>query len=476
MLFTSLEFLLLLPPTVLLFWVLPVRYRAFWLMLVSLVFYGSFGLGNLGYLAVVAVLTLGAGQAMARSRTVWARRLALTLGLVAVLGLLVFLKFYDAVAEATPGLPAFGLSAPAGFSFYAFMAASLLIDRYRPATEGPQPFRDVLYLAWFPKILAGPITRAEDFLFELKRNRKAHAALFALGVQLILWGLVKKVVVADNLAPFVDRTYAIPGYAVPIELIIATYFFAFQIYCDFSGYTDIARGVSFLFGIRLAENFRRPYFANSIGDFWSGRWHITLARWFRDYLYIPLGGSRRGTLRLYLNVMVVFLISGLWHAGLGYGVGWGFVIWGALNGAYLWGERALTPVGNALRRGVTGRVPRVIGRVGASFLVFHLVLVSWVFFRAGSLADGWTVLTRVWAALPELPALVLRYPFTFEHAFLACLILGLLAVELFDERRPVWRRLARLPRAVRWSAVYACLFALLLLGRWQSETFVYMQF
>lgn len=294
MLFTSLEFLLLLPLTVLLFWVLPVRYRAFWLMLVSLVFYGSFGLGNLGYLAVVAVLTLGAGQAMARSRTVWARRLALTLGLVAILGLLVFLKFYDAVAEATPGLPAFGLSAPAGFSFYAFMAASLLIDRYRPATEGPQPFRDVLYLAWFPKILAGPITRAEDFLFELKRNRKAHAALFALGVQLILWGLVKKVVVADNLAPFVDRTYAIPGYAVPIELIIATYFFAFQIYCDFSGYTDIARGVSFLFGIRLAENFRRPYFANSIGDFWSGRWHITLARWFRDYLYIPLGGSREG--------------------------------------------------------------------------------------------------------------------------------------------------------------------------------------
>jgi len=476
MLFTSLEFLLFLPLAVLLFWALPTRYRLFWLMLASLVFYGSFGLGNLGYLAGVAVLTFGAGEAMARSRTVWARRLALTLGLFTILGLLVFLKFYDAVAEAIPGLPAFGLSAPAGFSFYAFMAASLLIDRYHLVGTKPRPFRDVLYLAWFPKILAGPITRAGDFLFELKRNRKAHAALFALGVQLILWGLVKKVVVADNLAPFVDRTYAIPAYAVPMELIVATYFFAFQIYCDFSGYTDIARGVSFLFGIRLAENFRRPYFARSIGEFWSGRWHISLAQWFRDYVYIPLGGSRKGPLRLYLNIMFVFLISGLWHAGLGYGVGWGFVIWGALNGAYLWGERALIPVGNALRRGCTWRVPRVIGRVGASFLVFHLVLVSWVFFRAGSLDDGWTVLTRVLAALPELPALLLRYPFTAEHAFLASLILGLLAIELFDERRPVWRRLARLPKAVRWGALYACLFVLLLLGRWQSETFVYMQF
>ena len=356
------------------------------------------------------------------------------------------------------------------------MAASLLIDRYRLTSAKPDAFRDALYLAWFPKILAGPITRAGDFLFELKRNRKAHAALFALGVQLILWGLVKKVVVADNLAPFVDRTYAIPAYAVPIELIIATYFFAFQIYCDFSGYTDIARGVSFLFGIRLAENFRRPYFARSVGEFWSGRWHITLAQWFRDYLYIPLGGSRKGQLRLYLNIMLVFLISGLWHAGLGYGVGWGFVVWGALNGAYLWGERALAPVGAVLRRGITGRVPQAMGRVAASVLVFHLVLVSWVFFRAASLGDGWTVLTRVWAALPEVPAILLRYPFTAEHAFLASLIVGLLVVELLDERRSVWRRLARLPKAVRWGAIYACLFALLLLGRWQSETFVYMQF
>ena len=452
MLFTSLEFLLFLPLAVLAFWGLPARLRLYWLMLASLIFYGSFGPENLGYLAVVAALTFGAGTAMARSATDRSRRLALA------------------------ALPVLGLSAPAGFSFYSFMAASLLIDRYRTAGASPGPFQDALYLAWFPKLLAGPIMRAGDFLFELKRNRTAHMGLFVLGGQLILWGLVKKVVVADNLAPFVDQTYAIPAYAVPMELIIASYFFAFQIYCDFSGYTDIARGVSFLFGIRMPENFRRPYFAGSISEFWSRRWHITLARWFRDYVYIPLGGSRQGSLRLYLNVMVVFVISGLWHAGLGYGVGWGFVVWGALNGAYVWAERALSPVGAVLRRWCPGRVPRAIGRVAASVLVFHLILVSWVFFRAASFGDGWTVIVRIWAALPELPSLILRYPFTPQHAFLASLILGLLIIELFDERRPIWRRLARLPRPIRWGAIYLCLFALLFLGRWQSETFVYMQF
>ncbi|SIT03365.1 D-alanyl-lipoteichoic acid acyltransferase DltB, MBOAT superfamily [Roseivivax lentus] len=476
MLFTSLEFLLFLPVAVALFWVLPGGLRLHWLMLASLVFYASFGIGNLAYLAAVAGLTLAASAAIRRAQNRRTRRLALSLGLTAVLGLLVFLKFYDPIAAATGALPASGLRNPAGFSFYAFMAASLLIDRYRRPAPGATPYRDGLYLAWFPKILAGPITRAGDFLFEIRRNRRAHAALFVLGAQLILWGLLKKVVVADNLAPFVDRTYAIPAYAVPMELMIASYFFAFQIYCDFSGYTDIARGVSFLFGIRLAENFRRPYFARSVGEFWSERWHITLAHWFRDYLYIPLGGSRVGRPRFYLNIMVVFVISGLWHAGLGYGVGWGFLVWGALNGAYIWGERALAPLGAALRRHAKGWFARAIGRCLAALVVFHLVLISWVFFRAASLSDGWTVLTRIFAALPELPALLLRYPFTAEHAFLACLILGLLVIEFLDERRPLWRRLARMPRPLRWGAVYAGIFALLLLGRWQSEAFVYMQF
>ena len=150
-----------------------------------------------------------------------------------------------------------------------------------------------------------------------------------LGAQLIGWGLVKKVVIADNLAPFVDRIFGIAAFASPVDLLISVYFFAFQIYCDFSGYTDIAIGVSLLFGLELMENFRRPYLSRSTAEFWGERWHISLGRWFRDYLYIPLGGSRAGPVRRYLNLMLVFIASGLWHAGLGYGVGWTFLVWGA---------------------------------------------------------------------------------------------------------------------------------------------------
>lgn len=477
MLFNSLEFLVSLPLAVVLFYVLPTRWRLAWLMLASLVFYGSFGWRNLAWLAVVVAIAVSAGQVLSRSSNPGLRRLCLIAGLVAILGLLVILKFYEAVAGAVSWLPAMGLSAPAGFSFYAFMATSLLIDRYRePPAETPPAFRDALYLAWFPKILAGPIERSGRFLSELAERRTPSTALLLLGIQLIVWGLFKKVVVADNLAPYVDRIYEIPAYAPPLELLIATYFFAFQIYCDFSGYTDMAIGTSLLFGIQLSENFRRPYFSASVSSFWSERWHISLARWFRDYLFIPLGGSRAGAIRLYANLMIVFAVSGLWHAGLGYGVSWGFLVWGALNGFYVWGERLLRPLGQAGAQ----RFPLISQSLGlriiAALAVFHLVLVSWIFFRADSLADGLTIVTRIWAAAPELPALVSVFPFSAEHIFLASLIVVLLFIEIFQEVKPFSEWLEEMPVWMRWGAWYACLFAVLILGRWQSQAFVYMQF
>jgi len=322
MLFTSLEFLLFLPVAVLLFWWLPARLRLPWLLLASLGFYASFAIENLAYLAAVAVIALTAGRYLAKPDAA-RRRLALWAGVLAVLGLMGALKYYAPLAESVAWLPQTGLRAPAGFSFYAFTAIALLIDRYRTPAEVSASIRqDMLYLAWFPKLLAGPIERIAPFTAELARRAPMKPVHFAMGGQLFLWGLVKKVVVADNLAPFVDRVYAIPEYAVPLELIIATYFFAFQIYCDFSGYTDMARGASQLFGIRLSENFRRSYFAHSISEFWSRRWHISLAGWFRDYLYYPFISDSRTAVRMYLGLMIVFLVSGIWHAGLGYGIGW----------------------------------------------------------------------------------------------------------------------------------------------------------
>jgi D-alanyl-lipoteichoic acid acyltransferase DltB (MBOAT superfamily) len=476
MLFTSLEFLLFLPVAVILFWWLPARWRLPWLLLASLAFYASFGVANLAYFGAVAVIALAAGRLLARAEL--RHRLAvLWAGILLILGLMGALKYYDPIVEDYAWLPQLGLSAPAGFSFYAFTAIALLIDRYRTPVETSASSRqDFLLLAWFPKILAGPIERVTPFTEELSRRAPMKPVHFALGGQLFLWGLVKKVVVADNLAPFVDRAYAIPGYAVPLELLIASYFFAFQIYCDFSGYTDMARGASQLFGIRLSENFRRSYFAHSISEFWSRRWHISLANWFRDYLYYPILGKSRTALRMYLGLMIVFMASGIWHAGLGYGIGWGFLAWGILNGLYLWVERALSPVRRGIRTRLRGSGVAGFYRFLTTLLVFHLVLVSWVFFRAGNLPDGLTVLSRIWWALPDLPGLLVRYPFTPEHAFLASLIVGLLAIELVMESKRRRQRLARAPRPIRWIAIYAGLFSLLLLGRWQGEAFVYMQF
>lgn len=476
MLFTSLEFLLVLPVAVLLFWWLPARWRLPWLLVASLGFYGSFGILNLAYLGAVVLIALAAGRYLSVPRAP-RRGLVLASGVLAILGLMAALKYYDPLVAGIAWVPQLGLSAPAGFSFYAFTAIALLIDRYRMPDEVMANARqDILYLAWFPKLLAGPIERIGPFTAELARRAPMKPAHFALGGQLFLWGLVKKVVVADNLAPFVDRAYAIPAYAVPLELVIATYFFAFQIYCDFSGYTDMARGVSQLFGIRLSENFRRSYFAQSISEFWSRRWHISLADWFRDYLYYPLIGQSRTTVRMYLGLMVVFMVSGIWHAGLGYGIGWGFLAWGALNGLFLCTERALSPARRRLRGRLKGTLAGAIHGLVASLLVFHLVLISWIFFRASELDDGITVITRIWTELPALPGLILRYPFSAEHGFLAALIAGLLTIEWVMERKSLRTRLARAPRLLRWGAIYAGLFALLFLGRWQGEAFVYMQF
>lgn len=476
MLFNSLDYLLFLPAVAILFHLVPAPARLPVMLTASLLFYAGYGVTHLLALGAVALIALGAGRFLLRPEA-GLRHLAFWGGTAAILGLMYGLKYHDPVAGALPLLPLIGAEAPAGFSFYAFTAIALLADRYRqPRESRASAGTDLLFLAWFPKILAGPIERVQPFSARLDKPPRLDPALLASAGQLILWGLVKKVVVADNLAPFVDRTYAIPDYAVPLELTLATYAFAFQIYCDFSGYTDIARGSSRLFGIELNENFRRSYFATSIGEFWSRRWHVSLSDWFRDFVYYPFVNESTSALRMYLGLMLVFLISGLWHAGLGYGFGWGFLVWGGLNGCYLWGERGLRPWRRRLNRRWKGTWKGQLHGALAGMLVFHLVLVSWVFFRGGEVGDAFTILRRIAAALPEMPALLGKYPFTPEHGFLAALVAGLLTVEAVQERPKLRARIVAAPRALRWAGWYGAALALIVLGRWQGEAFVYMQF
>ena len=487
MLFTSFNFLLFLIAAVAVHALLPARWRWAWLLLASYGFYAAGNPAALAYLAVTTALIYACGWGMERAAGRAGRVAWLSAGAVLLLGGLAALKYYDFVAgqlEAlgaalTGGLrlPRLGVRSPAGLSFYVFSAVSYLADAYRGrVSKGHRSGGLALYVAFFPKILAGPIERATAFLPQLAGRLRPDAGQVVSGLQLIVWGLFKKAVIADNLAPLVDHAFSIAAFAPPVELVLGVYAFAFQIYCDFSGYTDIAIGVSRLFGIGLMENFRRPYLSGSTGEFWGNRWHISLAWWFRDYLYIPLGGSRAGWVRRYLNVMIVFAVSGLWHAGLGYGVGWTFLVWGALNGLYLWAETALAPLGGWLGR----RLPRAKGSAALAVLralvTFHLVLASWVFFRASSIGQALLVLRRIGRGLGQVLAAVGRYPFTADQYLAVGLIVLLLAIEIVDERRSIWERLGAAPVALRWGAYYVALFALLLLGRWQAHEFIYMQF
>ena len=490
MLFNSLGFFLFLPVVLVVFWKLSEQWRWQWLLLASYGFYASFSPFNLLYLGPLTIVTLLLGQALSREVSDRKRQFLLAAGLVFTIGSLIVFKFYDFLAgeierlmlawrpSTSPiVLPRLRVTAPAGYSFFAFMAASYLIDTYRRKIETKPRIQDVaLYIAYFPKILAGPIERATSFLPQMKACGVIDAALFTQGLQLIGLGLVKKVVIADNLAPFVDKTFKIAAYASPIDLLMSVYFFAFQIYCDFSGYTDIAIGVSLLFGIRLMENFRRPYLAKSTTEFWSQRWHISLSRWFRDYLYIPLSGSKAGEFRRYVNIMLVFVVSGLWHAGLGYGVGWTFLVWGALNGAYQWASFATRPVRDLLTEKMPAVSASLALRIARIFVTFHLILLGWIFFRAQSINEALLVIGKIWSALPGMPALAARYPFTNEQLLGVLMILLLLVFEILDERRSIWDRLSRAPIALRWAAYYAGIFSLLILGRWQAKEFIYMQF
>jgi len=489
MLFNSLSFFVFLPAVLVVFAALPVRMRWVGLLLASYLFYAASSPFNLVYLGAVTCIVYACGWGLAQAEKLLARRLWLTVGLIIILGALIAFKFYDFAAGELErliaaqigagqfSLPRLGVATPVGYSFYAFMAASYLIDAYRGRLSSPEhPGHTALYLAWFPKILAGPIERATNFLPQIDHRLRMEPETFTLGLQLIGWGLVKKVVIADNLAPLVDRNFQIAAFASPVELLTSVYFFAFQIYCDFSGYTDIAIGVSLLFGIKLMENFRRPYLARSTAEFWGSRWHISLGHWFRDYLYIPLGGSQKGWVRRYVNLMTVFIVSGLWHAGLGYGVGWTFLVWGALNGFYQWVEIATAP----LRNWLAERLPLLAGSMALTILrvliTFHLIAVAWVFFRAKTLNDALLILKKIWLALPTLPGLLPNYPFTSEHALGAGLIAVLILFELLDERRPVFQRLSAAPVWLRWASYYAGIFGLLILGRWQLSEFIYMQF
>jgi alginate O-acetyltransferase complex protein AlgI len=480
MLFNTLQFLIFFPIVVCLYFA--VLYRLRWALLLAASYY-FYMCWKAEYLILILASTLIdyiAGLCMGRHTERAPRRKYLILSLAVNLGLLFSFKywnFFSASLRATlEGLnifydvPSFDILLPVGISFYTFQTLSYTIDVYR-GDKKPEKHLGIfaLYVAFFPQLVAGPIERSTHLLPQFWKKHDFDYQRVRSGLLLMLWGLFKKIVIADRLAVYVNHVYNSPGDFTGAPMILATYFFTFQIYCDFSGYSDIAIGAARVMGFDLMTNFNRPYFATSIRDFWK-RWHISLTTWFRDYLYIPLGGNRAGRWRWFFNLYIVFLLSGLWH-----GANWTFLVWGALHGLYLIFAILTSDLRKRLARLFNmNRFPKLLHMLQV-IITFHLVLLAWVFFRANTLADAILILRRMFIIDPAN----LNINVTLGTRGIAIAVLSIVIMQLvhwFGERCDLRQWFDAKPLLVRWAVYILLAFSIMNLGAVDEIPFIYFQF
>ncbi len=483
--FLSIEFLVFAGGVIPLFFLIPARWKWLFLLAASAVFYGFGRAQNLVWLALPAVSVYFVGLALDRATRPEARRRFLLLGLSAGLSVLLLFKYADffgrllfAAAGLVGQAPAYrplGWAYVAGVSFFSFRLASYLIDVYRkklPAERHAGYF--LLYVAYFPQLLMGPIERAARFLPELKKKVALDFDRISSGLELIAWGVFKKLAVADRLGLYVDALFARPQ-GRGLTLVFGAYLYAFQIYCDFSGYSDIAIGLSRILGYSSVENFRTPYASRSLAEFWS-RWHISLSTWLRDYLFLPVtyGVMRRipAASRLFARadlwsygagILVTMALAGLWH-----GAAWSFVIWGLMHGVWLLASNATRRLRKRLvRKTGLGRLPFL--HHGLQVLVtFHFVSAAWILFRAGSLRTAWSYLGRVSLHPPAQGS-----PVPVFHLLLVGLFIGL---EALRRDGAPWSRFRRIPRPIRVAAYGLFLCLLVFLAADTTNEFIYAVF
>lgn len=496
MLFNSIHYLVFLPIVALLYFLLPHRFRWIWILGASYYFYMCWRweyalmlifITGVDYWAAIEIVKHPPGSL--------GRRLPLVASIAGNLGLLFFFKYFNfasdtaraalAAANLDVVIPHLDVLLPVGISFHTFQSISYNVDVYRGLIR-PERHLGIFAtcVAYFPQLVAGPIERGGHILPQFHIEHRFEYARVVSGLKLAAWGMFKKVVIADRLAIVVNRVFEAPAEHSAAQSVVAVVFFSFQIYCDFSGYSDIALGSAEVLGVRLVRNFDRPYLATSIAEFWQ-RWHISLSTWFRDYVYIPLGGSRCSTHRWYLNLLVTFLASGLWH-----GAHWTFVIWGGLNGLYLVAELALAKAAAAAVRSFRlDQFERGLSvvRVG---ITFALTCVAWCFFRARTVSEAVHVVGALPLGAAQWLASVLTGDAGAIHAALRGLglqqselvlallsIVVLVVVELAQASGSVRAWTVRQPFMLRWACYYGLVASIVFFGAFNAaQQFIYFQF
>lgn len=505
MLFNTVQYILFLPIVVVLYYLLPVKLRLVWLLGVSYYFYMQWNAKYATLLFTCTLITYVGGLLLehfadgqedqennesSESRNSVKRKLCFILCLLSNLGILAFFKYSAFGVSMMNQILSFfhfrmipwnmNILLPVGISFYTLQALGYLIDVYRGDIHAEKNFiYYALFVSFFPQLVAGPIERSKNLLAQFHIPHKLEYENFRRGLLLILYGFFLKMVIADRAAIFVDKVYGDPLEYQGVYIIVATIFFSIQIYCDFYGYSTIARGSALLMGIRLMDNFNAPYYSKSVKEFWR-RWHISLSGWFRDYLYIPLGGNKKGDMYKERNRMIVFAVSGLWH-----GASLSFVFWGVLNGIYQvaedLGERLMRKVS-----GVKGKGVYCFGkRLFRTVFTFVLITFAWLFFRSGSLGEAKNILNSMfhcnnWLVLLDGSL----YELGIRRHYMGVLMLSILALFIVDYQKYKGKDVVALFYSQNWCfrviAILMLTFVILLYGCYgriyDIQQFIYFQF
>ncbi len=484
MLFNSFEFLVFFILVTTAYFSFPYKWRWVLLLGASCYFYMAFVPVYILILAFTIVIDYFAGIWIENAEGK-RRKLFLVTSIIANVGVLAVFKYYNFLndnitaitheAGWTNPIPYLNILLPIGLSFHTFQAMSYTIEVYSGHQKAEKHFGIYsLYVMFYPQLVAGPIERPQNLLHQFREKFDFDYTRVTSGLRLIAWGLFKKVVIADRLSLVVDAVYDHPQGNTSFGLILATIFFSFQIFCDFSGYSDIAIGTARVMGFKLMKNFNRPYQSKTINEFWK-RWHISLSTWFKDYLYISLGGNRVSVPRWYFNLFIVFLISGLWH-----GANWTFVIWGALHGFYL----VFAIITENTRKTISANTGLNKFPVIQVVTTFILVAFAWIFFRAKTVDQAFYIIRHIFTDFTEsfkkmlhgesvLSAIKIT---TGELLLSVGLIIFMELIHFIQRRNNISELFMKQPAYLRWSAYYGVILAIILLGVYKNQQFIYFQF
>ncbi len=477
MLFNSIEFLFFFPIVSILYYLLPHKYRWVHLLLASICFYMFFIPVYIFILLFTIVIDYAAGILLETTKEAARKKFYLILSLMANIGVLAVFKYYNFFIDnvnlllqslhiSTTPIPLLHIILPIGLSFHTFQAMSYTIEVYRGNQKAERHLGYyALYVLFYPQLVAGPIERPQNIIHQLHTAQRFDYANVVSGMRLMLWGFFKKCVIADKIALLADPVFFKPDLFMGFPMIISILCFTIQIYGDFSGYSDIARGSARTMGINLMENFNAPYTSKSIDEFWK-RWHISLSSWFRDYLYIPLGGNRISATRRYINVFIVFLVSGLWH-----GANWTFIVWGALHGSFVliaWWCKGLFK---------NFRMPSFFQWL----ITFILVAAAWTFFRAKDVGQALFILGHSLDGITAPLAYLMKgfaYLKFWKFTGLDLIVLiGSLWFLFYVELKPdLWNWFHKQPAIIRWSIYIVMTACIILFGVFDSRQFIYFQF